>query len=662
MIVELGHFALVLAFAVAVYQTIIPLYGAARGSQRLMNVAGSAALTQFVLVAMAFAALIWAYVNSDFSVENVWANSHTAKPLLYKVTGVWSNHEGSMLLWVSILAFFGAAIALFSGNLPQSLKARVLGVQGSISVAFLLYIVTVSNPFARIPLDQVPMQGRGFNPILQDPALAFHPPLLYSGYVGFSVAFSFAIAALMEGKVDAAWARWVRPWTLAAWTFLTAGIALGSWWAYYELGWGGWWFWDPVENASFMPWLAGTALLHSAIVVEKRNALKTWTILLALISFSLSLVGTFLVRSGVLSSVHAFAVDPKRGTFILAILAFFIGGSLFLYAIRAHVLRLEGSFEPVSREGALVLNNVLLSAATAAVFIGTLFPLAYEAATGGGKITVGAPYFNLTFGTLIIPLLLILPVGPLLAWKRGNPRQVAGPLKWAVLGAALVVVAVALFFGASIRAALGIGLGAWLVLGALAEWAHRVMLFHAPWQVSRSRIASMPGHLWAMTLAHAGVGIVVLGIVISSTWKQEVITAMQPGQKAQIAGFEVQYKGDRQARGPNYMAEQGLFEVYRNGGKIATGISEKRTFVGRRSMPTTEVALLHYPLGDLYIAIGDKTKMGRTVRIYFQPMIYLLWLGALMMVFGGIIGLMDRRFRVGVANRTESRIAAQPAE
>ncbi len=662
MIVELGHFALVLALAVALYQTIVPLHGAARGDARLMNMAVPAAIAQFLLVSFSFAALVHAYVNSDFSVLNVWQNSHSAKPFIYKITGTWANHEGSMMLWVLVLSTFTLAIAIFSSNLPLSLKARVLSVQGAIASAFLLYISTVSSPFVRIPADRVPLEGQGMNPLLQDPALAMHPPMLYAGYVGFSVAFSFAIAALMEGKVDSAWARWVRPWTLAAWTFLTAGISLGSWWAYYELGWGGWWFWDPVENASFMPWLAGTALLHSAIVVEKRNALKTWTILLALIAFSLSLVGTFLVRSGVLSSVHAFAVDPKRGTFILAILAFFIGGSLFLYAIRAHVLRLEGSFEPVSREGALVLNNVLLSAATAAVFIGTLFPLAYEAATGGGKITVGAPYFNLTFGTLIIPLLLILPVGPLLAWKRGNPRQVAGPLKWAVLGAALVVVAVALFLGASIRAALGIGLGAWLVLGALAEWAHRVMLFRAPWQVSRSRIASMPGHLWAMTLAHAGVGIVVLGIVISSTWKQEVITAMQPGQKAQIAGFEVQYKGDRQARGPNYMAEQGLFEVYRNGGKIATGISEKRTFVGRRSMPTTEVALLHYPLGDLYIAIGDKTKMGRTVRIYFQPMIYLLWLGALMMVFGGIIGLMDRRFRVGVANRTESRIAAQPAE
>ncbi len=662
MIVELGHFALVLALAVALYQTFVPLYGAARNDMRLMEMAAPAAIVQFFLVAFSFAALVHAYVNSDFSVLNVFQNSHSAKPFLYKITGAWANHEGSMLLWVLVMAAFTLAIAVFSGNLPASLKARVLGVQGAISSAFLLYINTVSSPFVRIPESRVPLEGQGMNPLLQDPALAMHPPMLYAGYVGFSVAFAFAIAALLEGKVDSAWARWVRPWTLAAWTFLTAGIALGSWWAYYELGWGGWWFWDPVENASFMPWLAGTALLHSAIVVEKRNALKTWTILLALITFSLSLVGMFLVRSGVLSSVHAFAVDPERGTFILAILAFFIGGSLFLYAIRAHALKLEGSFEPVSREGSLVLNNVLLSAATAAVFIGTLFPLAYEAVTGGGKITVGAPYFNLTFGILIIPLLLILPLGPLLAWKRGKLKAALSRLKVSALVAAVVAILASLLAGASIKAALGVGVGTWVLVGALQEWAGRVMLFRAPLKVALSRISSMPGHLWAMTLAHAGVGLIVLGAVISTAWKSEAINAMQPGQKVEIAGFEVLYKGDRQATGPNYLAEQSLFEIYRNGEKIAEEISEKRTFLGSRSMPTTEVALLHYPLGDLYIAIGDKTQMGRTVRIYFEPMIYLLWLGALMMVFGGFIGLMDRRFRVGVAERTDSRIAAQPAE
>ena len=567
-----------------------------------------------------------------------------------------------MLLWVFVLSLFTLAVAAFSGNLPQSLKARVLGVQGAIASAFLFYIVAVSSPFVRIPEGRVPLEGQGMNPLLQDPALAAHPPMLYAGYVGFSVAFAFAIAALLEGKVDSAWGRWVRPWTLAAWTFLTAGIALGSFWAYYELGWGGWWFWDPVENASFMPWLAGTALLHSAIVVEKRNALKTWTVLLALVAFSFSLIGTFLVRSGVLSSVHAFATDPERGTFILAILALFIGGSLFLYATRAHVLKLEGSFEPISREGALVMNNVLLSAATAAVFIGTIYPLVYEAATGGGKITVGEPYFNMTFGALIFPLLILLPIGPLLAWKRGNLRMVLGRLKVAALLAALVALAVALALGAGVGAALGIAVGAWVFFGAWEEWAGRVMLFRAPMNVVMKRIRTMPGHLWAMTLAHAGVGLVVLGAIISTTWKGEVIMAMQPGQKVQIAGYEVVYKGMQQATGPNYLAERGTFEIFKDGRLIATDFSEKRTFLGRRGMPTTEVALLHRPLGDLYIAIGDKSPMGRTVRIYFEPMIYFLWLGALMMVFGGIIGLADRRFRVGIAERTESKVAAQAAE
>jgi len=662
MIVELGHFALVLAFAVAVYQTIIPLYGAARGSQRLMNVAGAAALTQFFLVAAAFGALIWAYVSSDFSVENVWANSHTAKPLLYKVTGVWSNHEGSMLLWVSILAFFGALIALFSANLPQSLKARVLGVQGSISVGFLLYIVTVSNPFVRIPPDQVPMQGRGFNPILQDPALAFHPPLLYSGYVGFSVAFSFAIAALMEGKVDAAWARWVRPWTLAAWTFLTLGIALGSWWAYYELGWGGWWFWDPVENASLMPWLAGTALLHSAIVVEKRNTLKIWTILLAIIAFSLSLIGTFLVRSGVLSSVHAFAVDPQRGVFILMILLFFIGGSFILYAARAGSLKTGGLFAPISREGALVVNNLLMSASAAAVFIGTLFPLAYEAMTNGGKITVGAPYFNLTFGLLMIPLLLLIPVGPMLSWKRADLFAALGKLIPAAAIALVVAIAtVAMHSGRFVMAALGLALGVWIVAGALVELAGRIRLFRAPVSVSLRRLWNIPGQALGMALAHLGMGLVVLGIIASSTWKEEVITSINIGDSVKAGGYEVRFMSERQDKGPDYIAQQAWFDIFKGGRKAGQVFSEKRAFIPR-GMPTTEVGLVHYPGGDLYVAIGDRDSKGRVVRVYFQPFIYLMWIGALFMAFGGVVSLLDRRFRVGVAQKAAARLAAEGAK
>src|SRR5262245_23032891 len=416
MIIAIGHFALILALGVALVQTALPAWGARVGDAPLMGVAEPAALAQLGLITLAFLALTHAYVTSDFSVETVWANSHSAKPLIYRVSGVWGNHEGSMLLWVLILAAFGAAVALFGGNLPDSLRANVLAVQAAIAVAFLLFIVFASGPFVRIPPQA---EGRGLNPILQDPALAFDPPLLYAGYVGLSMAFSFAIAALVEGRTDAAWARWVRPWTLAAWMLLTLGIAMGSWWAYYELGWGGWWFWDPVENASFMPWLAATALLHSAVVMEKREALKVWTILLAILAFSLSLIGTFLVRSGVLTSVHAFAVDPRRGVFILAILTVLIGGALCLYAWRAPQLRQGGLFAPISREGSLVLNNVLLTTACATVFIGTLYPLALEAITGT-KISVGPPYFNLTFGPLMVPLLLAMPFGPLLAWKRGD--------------------------------------------------------------------------------------------------------------------------------------------------------------------------------------------------------------------------------------------------
>src|SRR5471032_2149055 len=402
MIVEVGHFALVLALVVALVQASLPLVGASRGQRAWMALADTTALVQLALVGLAFAALVYAYVTSDFSVLNVVENSHTTKPLLYKVSGVWGNHEGSMLLWVFILAFYGMAVALFGGNLPPALRARALSVQAMIAVGFILFIVLTSNPFLR--LDPAPVNGEGLNPLLQDPGLAFHPPFLYLGYVGFSMAFSFAIAALIEGRVDAAWARWVRPWTLAAWCALTCGIAMGSWWAYYVLGWGGWWAWDPVENASFMPWLAGTALLHSAIVVEKRDAMKSWTILLAIIAFSLSLIGTFLVRSGVLTSVHAFAVDPARGAFILGLLIVAIGGSLTLYAIRAPALKAGGLFAPISREGALVLNNLLLATAAATVFLGTLYPLFLDA-IGGGKVSVGAPFFAATFVPLMVPLL-----------------------------------------------------------------------------------------------------------------------------------------------------------------------------------------------------------------------------------------------------------------
>ncbi len=461
MIAETGHYALILALGVAILQTVLPLWGTRTRDPELMAIAAPAAQMQFLLIALAFGALMTAYVTSDFSLANVWQNSAAAKPLLYKISGVWGNHEGSMVLWVLILALFGAAVATFGSNLPPELRANVLAVQGSIGVAFLLFIVMTSNPFLR--LDPAPLDGNGLNPVLQDPALAFHPPFLYTGYVGFSMAFSFAVAALIDGRIDAAWARWVRPWTLLAWMCLTLGIAMGSWWAYYELGWGGFWFWDPVENASFMPWLAGTALLHSALVMEKRDALKVWTLLLAIITFSLSLMGTFLVRSGVLTSVHAFAVDPARGAFILGIMGVFIGGALALFAWRAPLLKQGGIFAPISREGALVLNNLLLTTACAAVFVGTLYPLLLESLTGE-KISVGAPFFNLTFAPLIVPLLIVLPFGPMLAWKRGDALAAAQRLTAAAAVALIVAVAI---LAATRRgpwlAPFGIGLGVWLI-------------------------------------------------------------------------------------------------------------------------------------------------------------------------------------------------------
>ncbi len=656
---ELGHVALVLALAAALYQTSVPLYGAAVGDLRLMQAAVPAALTQLVLIAVAFAALTLAYVNSDFSIANVYANSHTAKPLIYKISGVWGNHEGSMVLWVLILALNGAAVALAGDNLPPALRARVLAVQGSIAVAFLLFIIVASNPFER--LDPAPIEGRGLNPLLQDPALAFHPPFLYAGYVGLSIAFSFAVAALLEGKVDAAWARWVRPWTLAAWMFLTIGIAMGSWWAYYELGWGGFWFWDPVENASFMPWLIATALLHSAIVVEKRNALKVWTVLLAILAFSLSLVGTFLVRSGVLTSVHAFAVDPARGVFILGILGFFIGGALMLYAVRASSLKPGGLFQPISREGALVLNNVVLGAAAAAVFIGTLYPLALEALSGD-KISVGPPYFNLTFVPLILPLLLIVPLGPLMPWKRSDLKGVMQRLGAAAAIALLIGIATfAIHNRGPWLAPFGMALGAWLIAGSLTELVERSGLGRIEVAAALRRLAGLPGASFGTVLAHAGLGVLIIGIVGVTAWREERIAVMKPGDQVNLAGLAIVFQGATPFTGPNYTAERGRFVVMESGREISTLAPEKRQFQPGRQV-TSEVGLQQFPSGDLYIVMGEgRSDGGRSVRIYFNPLASLIWIGALIMFIGGAVSLTDRRYRIG-APRLRSRPAVQPVE
>src|SRR6202790_349894 len=520
MIDEAGHVALVLALCMAALQSVVPLVGAARNDPALIAWARPAALAQFLFVAIAFFALMHAYAVSDFSLANVAANSNSMKPLLYKLSGVWSNHEGSMLLWVFILTLFGAAVAAFSRNLPPALRARVLAVQAMIGVGFLLFILLTSNPFLR--LLPVPPDGAGLNPILEDPGLAFHPPWLYLGYVGFSISFCFAIAALIEGRVDPAWARWVRPWTLAAWCALTIGIAMGSWWAYYTLGWGGWWFWDPVENASFMPWLVGTALLHSATVVEKREALKTWTILLAIITFSLSLLGTFLVRSGVLTSVHAFASDPLRGIFILLLLSLYTGGALLLFAWRAPQLPGGGLFAAISREGGLLLNNLLLTTPAATVFIGTLYPLLLDV-VAHRKVSVGPPFYTMTFVPIMVPLLVAMAVGPMLPWKRGDLIAALARLKFAFLATAMAALVTLAVTGAqSIGAACGLALAAWLFAATLSELAGRGRLFADP-RGSLLRALRLPRAAWGMTLAHAGMGIVIAGITGSNAWTEERI-------------------------------------------------------------------------------------------------------------------------------------------
>jgi cytochrome c-type biogenesis protein CcmF len=660
MIAELGHYALVLALALGLVQATVPIYGARRNDPVLMAVAGPTAVAQFLFVAIAFAALTMCYVRSDFSVVNVFENSHSLKPLIYKISGVWGNHEGSMVLWVLILSVFGALVALFGGNLPASLKANVLGVQSWIATAFYLFILVTSNPFLRIA--EAPFEGRDLNPILQDIGLAIHPPMLYFGYVGFSISFSFAIAALIEGRIDAAWARWVRPWTLLAWMFLTLGIAMGSYWAYYTLGWGGWWFWDPVENASFMPWLAGTALLHSAVVMEKRNALKVWTILLAILAFSLSLMGTFLVRSGVLTSVHTFASDPTRGVFILMILVLFIGGGLALFAWRAPLLKQGGLFAPVSREGALVLNNLFLVTACATVFVGTLYPLALEAITGE-KISVGAPFFNWTFGPLFIPLLLAMPFGPLMAWKRGDLLGVAQRL---IGAAAIAVISIAVTFaaegGGPVLVPFAIGLALFVIAGAVTDLIERTGLLKVPVGTAFARARGLPRSTWGSALAHLGLGVTLLGIVGETQMGTERIAELKPGQSISIRRYDLHFDGLTNRQGPNYREMAARFTVRRNGEFIGVMEPSKRNFPSRGT-GTTESALMRRGMGQLYLSLGEPNPDGSiAVRLYHKPLVLLIWLGALVMVIGGAFSLSDRRLRVGAPKPARSKVTMQPAE
>lgn len=658
MFVEIGHFALALALGVAVVQTIVPLWGVSRNDPALAAVGPAAGIACFLLVALSFGCLMASYVVSDFSVENVAANSHSTQPLIYKLTAVWGNHEGSMLLWVLILVLFGALVALSRRSLPPKLRAGTLAAQGSVSVAFLAFTLLTSNPFRR--LVPAPGEGQDLNPILQDLGLAIHPPLLYVGYVGFSITYAFAVAALIEGKIDAVWARAVRPWTLLAWTFLTLGIAMGSYWAYYELGWGGWWFWDPVENASLMPWLAGTALIHSTVVMEKRDALKVWTILLAILTFSLSLLGTFIVRSGVLTSVHSFASDPQRGLFILGILIAFIGGSLALFAWRAPLLKQGGLFAPVSRESALVVNNLFLATACATVFIGTLYPLVLEMVTGD-KISVGPPFFNATFVPLLVPLLLLLPIGQTLAWKRGDLLGAAQRAQVAFgIGVVTTLAIFAFVRGGPVLAPLGIGLGVFLVVGAFWEVGERVVGRASGAAAILSRAKGLPRSAWGTALGHAGVGISVIGIA-AVAWGTESIGMLKVGESLTSGRYTVTLEAVTPRTGPNYREDAARFRIVADGRELQPVEAMKRIYTAR-AMPTTEAGIRTVGLGQAYISLGEPDDSGAiAVKLHDKPLILLIWIGALVMAAGGALSLTDRRYRLAAPRRTSAPAALPQA-
>lgn len=642
MIPELGQFALLLALAVAIVQGTVPLVGAARGNTRWMSLARPAAETQFALVLLAFALLTAAFVRNDFSVMYVASNSNSALPLAYRVAGVWGGHEGSLLLWLLMLSGWTFAVSLFSRHLPEAMVSRVLAVMGLVSVGFLLFMLLTSNPFDR--LVPAPSDGQDLNPLLQDPGMVVHPPMLYMGYVGFSVAFAFAVAALIGGQLDATWARWTRPWTTAAWVFLTVGIMLGSMWAYYVLGWGGWWFWDPVENASFMPWLAGTALIHSLAVTEKRNAFKSWTVLLAIMAFSLSLLGTFLVRSGVLSSVHAFATDPRRGLFILAFLAVVVGGSLTLYAWRAPKVGLGSRFGLVSRESMLLANNVLFVVAMLSVLLGTLYPLALDA-LGMGKISVGPPYFDTVFFPLMAPIVFLMGVGPLARWKQAEVPDLARRLRWAA-GVAVVASLLTGWLAGSITfaATLGILMAWWIVASIAVDLHERLRPAGAQGSVwSRARL--LPRAMVGMLLAHLGVAVFAFGVSMVKTYEVERDVKMNIGDSTTVSGYTFDFRGFRNVNGPNYDAVQALIEVTRDGKRVTTLTPEKRMYRVQR-MPMTEAAIDRSLTRDLYVSLGEPVGGGAwIVRVYVKPFVNWIFGGCVLMALGGIVAASDRRYR-----------------
>jgi cytochrome c-type biogenesis protein CcmF len=657
MIPEVGHFLLWLALGTALVMGTLPLAGAAKGRGDWMALARPASRWLALFVALSFVLLTVAFVQHDFSVLYVAQHSNSELPLAYRITAVWGGHEGSMLLWLLMLTLWTVAVAQFSRHLPQAFAARILGVMGWLSVGFLLFTIVTSNPFDRlIPAAQ---DGRDLNPLLQDPGMIFHPPLLYMGYVGFSVAFAFAVAALIGGNLDGAWARWTRPWTTVAWVFLTLGIALGSWWAYYELGWGGWWFWDPVENASFMPWLVGTALIHSLAVTEKRGAFKSWTVLLAILAFSLSLLGTFLVRSGVLSSVHAFATDPRRGLFILGFLVLVIGTSLALYAWRAPKIGIGARFEIVSRETFLLLNNVLLVVACGAVMLGTLYPLVLDALTGN-KISVGPPYFNTVFVPLMAPLVFLVAVGPLARWKQAELPDLAKRLRWAAAVAVLAALGSGFAAGRlSAQATLALAMAFWIVAGVAVDfWEHIAPKAGVEWKPS-ARIGALPRALVGMMVAHLGVAVFIVGVTMVSTYQVEKDLKLAPGETVELSGYGFTFRGVSPRDGPNYQAWQGLVEVSRGGEQIDRMRPEKRVYRVQQQ-PMTEASIRSRIGGDLYVSLGEPVDGGAwIVRVYIKPFVAWIWGGCIVMGLGALLAATDRRYRAAVRRGAEAAAGAR---
>jgi cytochrome c-type biogenesis protein CcmF len=659
MIPEIGQFALIIALLLALMQATLPLIGASRGNRTWIALAAPAGQAQFIFVAIAFSCLAYSFITNDFSVLNVATNSNSQLPLHYRLAATWGSHEGSLLLWTLMLGLWTVAVSLFSRHLPDEMVARVLSVMGIVSVGFLLFMLLTSNPFAR--LSPVPPDGRDLNPLLQDPAMVAHPPMLYMGYVGFSVAFAFAIAALISGRLDATWARWSRPWTTVAWMFLTCGIALGSFWAYYELGWGGWWFWDPVENASFMPWLVGTALIHSLAVTEKRGGFKSWTVLLAIAAFSLSLLGTFLVRSGVLTSVHAFATDPKRGIFILAFLVFVIGGSLLLYAWRAKHVGLGGKFDVISRESLLLSNNVLLTVAAGSVLLGTLYPLIVDA-LGMGKLSVGPPYFNLVFVPLMAPAMFLMGIGPIARWKKASLPDLVTRLRWAFVISVLSAVALPFVFGGwKWRVSLGLLLAIWIVTTILVNLWERVRVTSGQlttWQKLRTQSRSYYG----MQVAHLGVAVFIVGVTIVTGYQIEQDKRMEPGGTVQAGGYEFRLNQVSNITGPNYVAAQAEIAVSRDGEEIERMYPEKRNYTASGNV-MTETAIDIGIFRHLYVSLGEPVANGAwSVRVYYKPFVGWIWGGALLMAIGGGLALSDRRYALAARKEREARETSKTTE